>query len=104
MANLTRSEKKRIPVYDDPTQVQWGIVEFDYEKCSKCGMCVKACPASSLEMVDKQPRMTEKIECMMCSDCVAICPEGAITATRNFRYTGYYKTIGFGDLQKPRLQ
>jgi flavoprotein len=103
MANLTFSEKRRIPIYDDPAQVQYGVVEFDYEKCRQCGMCVKICPASTLEMVDNQPRITQTLECMMCSDCVAICPEGAIVAARNFRYTGRYKTIGFGDLQPPRL-
>jgi formate hydrogenlyase subunit 6/NADH:ubiquinone oxidoreductase subunit I len=54
-------------------------------------------------LIDKKPRMKQPIECMMCADCVAMCPEDAITATRNYRYTGYYKTIGFGNLQKPRL-
>lgn len=103
MAHLTRPEKRRIPIYDDPDQIQWGVVEFDHEKCNQCGLCIKICPTSTLEMVDKKPRMTEKIECMMCADCVAICPEDAIIATRNFRYTGCYKTLGSGDLQKPRL-
>lgn len=103
MANLTFSEKRRIPIYDDPAQVEFGIVEFDYKKCKNCGICVKICPASTLEMVDDKPRMTQKLECMMCSDCVAICPEQAITAVRNYRYTGRYKTLGFGNLQKPRL-
>jgi heterodisulfide reductase subunit A-like polyferredoxin len=103
MVNLTFSERRRIPIYDDPSQVEWGIVEFDYGKCSSCGMCAKICPSSALEMIDKKPRMKQPLECMMCSDCVAICPEEAITAIRNYRYTGYYKTIGFGNLQKPRL-
>ena len=103
MANLTFLEKRRVPIYDDPSQTEWGIVEFDYDKCSSCGMCVKICPASTLEMIDKKARMKQPLECMMCSDCVAICPEGAITATRNYRYTGRYKTIGSGALLKPRL-
>jgi ferredoxin len=103
MANLTFFEKRRIPIYDDPSQIEFGIVAFDYEKCVSCGMCVKVCPASTLEMIEKKPRMTQTLECMMCSDCVAVCPEGAITATRNFRYTGRYKTIEFGNLQLPRL-
>lgn len=103
MSNLTFSEKRRIPIYDDPTQVEWGVVEFDHEKCSSCGMCVKICPSSGLEMRDKEVRMKQPIECMMCSDCVAICPEAAIVAIRNFRYTGRYKTIGLGKLQEPRL-
>ena len=103
MANLTFSEKRRIPLYDDPSQVESGVVEFDHEKCSSCGMCVKICPASTLEMIDKIVRMKQPSECMMCSDCVAICPEDAIVAIRNYRYTGCYKTIGLGELQAPRL-
>ena len=103
MANLTFSEKRRIPLYDDPSQVEWGVVEFDHEKCCGCGMCVKICPSSTLEMMDQKVRMKQPVECMMCSDCVAICPEDAIVAIRNFRYTGRYKTIGFGELQAPRL-
>lgn len=103
MTNLTFFEKRRVPIYDDPSQVEQGIVEFDYEKCSSCGMCVKICPSSTLEMIEKKVRMKQPLECMMCSDCVAICPEGAITAIRNYRYTGRYKTIGSGALLKPRL-
>jgi formate hydrogenlyase subunit 6/NADH:ubiquinone oxidoreductase subunit I len=103
MTNLTFFEKRHVPIYDDPSQIEFGIVAFDYGKCVSCGMCVKVCPASTLEMVNKKPRMTKILECMMCSDCVAVCPEGAITATRNYRYTGRYKTIGFGNLQMPRL-
>lgn len=103
MANLTFLEKRRIPIYDDPSQVEMGIVEFDHDKCSSCGMCMKICPACTLEMIGKKVQMKQQIECMMCSDCVAICPEGAITATRSYRYTGYYKSIGLGNLQMPRL-
>jgi ferredoxin len=103
MTNLTWFEKRRIPIYDDPSQVVWGVVEFDYEKCSSCGICAKICPSSALVMEDKIVRMKQPGECMMCSDCVAICPNGAIAATRNYRYTGRYKTIGSGNLQAPRL-
>lgn len=103
MSYLSFLEKKRIPRYDDPAQVEWGMVGFDYDKCSGCGLCVKLCPTDTLIMVDKKVEMKEPIECMMCSDCVAFCPEDAITATRNYRYTGFYKTLGYGDLTMPRL-
>ena len=33
MANMTFSERRQIPIYDDPAQVEWGIVEFDHDKC-----------------------------------------------------------------------
>ena len=101
--NLTFFEKRRVPLYDDPNQTVMGVVEFDEKKCKGCGLCAKICPANTLEMVGKKARMKQQPECMACSDCVAICPEGAILATRNFRYTGRFKTIGVGELQKPCL-
>ena len=89
--------------YDDPSQIEWGIVAFDNEKCSSCGLCIKICPCDTLKMNDKKIKMKEIIECMACGDCVAFCPENAISLTRNYRYTGFCKTIGFGDLVLPRL-
>ena len=103
MSNISFSERRRVPIYDDPNQVEWGLVEFDHEKCSACGLCVKLCPSDAIIMEDKKLKMKEPVECMMCADCVAFCPEGAITATRNYRYTGFCKTIGYGDLTPPRL-
>ena len=103
MSNLSRSEKKRIPKYDDPSQVQMGLIEFDLEKCNGCGFCVKACPSDTIRLKNKKAKMTEPIECMACADCVAICPTGAITLVRSYRYTGRYKTIDQGELALPRL-
>ena len=59
MTNLTFFEKRRVPIYDDPSQVEQGLVEFDYEKCSSCGMCVKICPSSTLDMIEKKVRMKQ---------------------------------------------
>ena len=38
-------DRFRIPTYNDPTQMQFGIVEIDVEKCTGCGLCAGACPA-----------------------------------------------------------
>ena len=103
MSNLTFSERIHIPRYDDATEIEYGIVTFDNEKCTGCGLCVRACPANTLEMADKKARMKTPLECMACSDCTAICPEDAITMQRNYRYSGIYKMIGFGELSMPRL-
>ena len=103
MGYMTFKEKWRIPRYDDPNETQMGEIQFDDEKCSGCGMCVKACPADVIALKSGQAGVDGTIDCMACGDCVAICKEDAIRLTRNYRYSGFYKTIGYGDLTPPRL-
>lgn len=54
-------------------------VFFDRRKCTDCGVCVKFCPSSVLE-VDKQNRVFVKREeaCAGCRICVDKCPHDAI--------------------------
>lgn len=105
VAPLSSSEKRRVPRYDDPNQIEWGLVEVDPGKCNGCKLCVQVCPAGALEVVKKQCRMTQDpfAGCMMCADCQAVCPEGAITPAKPYRYTGYYKTIDHGELALPEM-
>lgn len=98
-------DRFRIPSYDDPEQMEFGIVEIDLEKCTGCGLCAGACAASAIEMVDKKPRVKQASEnaCAFCGDCVAICSVGAITMKRPFRFKGFYKTTDHGEDSPPRL-
>jgi NAD-dependent dihydropyrimidine dehydrogenase PreA subunit len=103
MSNLTFAERMHIPRYDDAAEIEYGIVMFDKEKCSGCGLCVKACPADTLELVDKKATMKTPIECMACGDCTTLCPDDAITLHKHYRYSGFCKTLGFGELTMPRM-
>ncbi len=103
MSKLSFSDRHKIPRYDDPKQIEMGVVEFDPGKCDGCGLCAKACPADAIVMSNKKAVLADRPECMACADCVAICSENAIRLVRNYRYTGIYKTIDQGELAPPRL-
>ncbi|GEM_PF-173148 len=102
---LPASERRRIPDFGDKSQVSPGIVSVDGKACTGCGLCVRACPASSLELVDKTACMVpvEHNECILCGACIAICPVGAVTAVEPPHFSGRFKEIDRGELAPPRL-
>jgi ferredoxin len=46
------------------------------DRCTACGLCVKACPVSNITLEGKRPRWG--MHCEDCCRCFNICPEGAI--------------------------
>jgi heterodisulfide reductase subunit A len=70
--------------------LQRGVVEIEPMtaevlplRCVACGLCVEACPASAIELVEARPfQMVAEINpalCKGCGVCVAACRGGAIT-------------------------
>jgi NAD-dependent dihydropyrimidine dehydrogenase PreA subunit len=51
-------------------------IAADREKCSRCGRCVKICPAQAVKM-DDWPVVEPKL-CESCQRCVGFCPAGAL--------------------------
>lgn len=98
-------ERLKIPRYDDSDAFEWGTVTVDQTTCSGCTLCIKVCPSNVLEMTEKKVHMKPVFldYCLMCGVCAAICPNNSITCKSGYRYSGMFKTIGFGDLMPPRL-
>jgi ferredoxin len=98
-------DRFRIPSYDDPQQMEFGVVEINLEKCTGCGLCAGACPAKALDMVARKPRTKKAPDnaCAFCGDCAAICPAGAIILKKPYRFSGFYKTLDEGESSPPRL-
>lgn len=44
-------------------------------KCTKCGVCAKACPAGAIPI--EAPNMTNTDLCISCMRCIHVCPAGA---------------------------
>jgi len=56
------------------------VIRVDLEKCTGCGMCVKACPFGAVQIKDKEAVIMEN--CTLCGACVKICPVEAIAIER----------------------
>ncbi len=81
-----------------------GLPEFDADKCTACGACVKACPKMLIELRKKWPKGRAvyvacsskdkgavamkacKASCIGCGKCVKACPFEAITVVNNVAY------------------
>lgn len=103
MGKLSFFEKIKIPKYNDPYQIEQGLIKFDKDRCTGCRLCIRACPACAIILDDNKAKMVDPPECMGCGDCVAICPENVIALVKSYRYTGRYKTIDQGKLEMPRI-
>lgn len=48
------------------------------ERCNGCGLCAEYCPGNAVELIDRQPQITEPGSCSYCGICEEICPQDAI--------------------------
>ena len=57
------------------------MIKVDQSVCTQCGLCVKVCPFTVLEMNEKCPSQIAGKEkaCLLCMHCVSICPTNAIS-------------------------
>jgi NADH-quinone oxidoreductase subunit F/NAD(P)H dehydrogenase (quinone)/NADP-reducing hydrogenase subunit HndC len=56
------------------------LVEFvvDQDRCKKCGICFKQCPADAVAWKKKEPAVIIKEKCIRCMTCITNCPFDAI--------------------------
>ena len=54
-------------------------IDKDEEKCTKCGVCKRVCPAQVNEVYEQKGGKIKTSQCMICARCVEMCPyEGTL--------------------------
>ena len=58
-------------------------IKFDYEICTRCGLCSKVCGSKRIVIrEDKLPFKIIEAGCNDCGHCIAVCPVNAVQNTR----------------------
>lgn len=52
--------------------------KVNQDKCVKCGICGKVCPAGIIKVEDHGPKLLFPNACLVCGQCVAVCPQEAL--------------------------
>ena len=113
MKKFSLKDRYTLPDYDDPNQMQTGVLDFDPEKCQECGLCVLLCPGGGI-LTDRVTKMElmhgersggkcgvpyMKIVrpgvtcCIACFDCGTVCPNSAISIKHNFNPGYFFKRL-----------
>jgi len=57
--------------------------KINKKECTQCGLCVKECPVSIIELRDfPQIKDGKEKNCIKCQHCLAVCPTGALSILR----------------------
>lgn len=64
-----------------------GRIDFDYNKCVSCGMCIKACPQQAIRLIESSRQLRPVVDnsrCILCFCCKEMCPYNAVSFTGLF--------------------
>ncbi len=63
-----------------PAKVCLALVEFhiDPEKCTGCGLCLKACDSGAISGEKKKPHKIDQSICVKCGKCITVCRQEAV--------------------------
>ncbi len=67
--------EKRCPAKRCAALLEFRVVE---EKCTKCGLCYKACPVDAIAWKKKELAVIDKEKCIQCLSCYSACRFDAI--------------------------
>jgi formate hydrogenlyase subunit 6/NADH:ubiquinone oxidoreductase subunit I len=57
-----------------------GQLVFDKATCVYCGVCVKKCPTSALQVIRAEKKwIIDRLRCINCNACVEVCPKKSLS-------------------------
>ncbi|MCS7103345.1 MAG: NADH-quinone oxidoreductase subunit I [Candidatus Korarchaeum sp.] len=70
-----------------------GMIEYDWDSCTKCSLCAMVCPADAMKMYvskeesEKEGKVVKRpginyTRCIFCGFCVDICPTDSLRFTK----------------------
>ena len=72
-------------------QVSLTRVKVDHEKCTDCGLCIKACPTQAAK--DRVLNKLFGADCFSCARCLNVCPQDAIRYDSVFSVKQIFLTL-----------
>ncbi len=87
-----------------PAGVHPGVMKFDHETCTKCGLCVQNCPFVCLENdAEDLPKMKEgNPGCFSCFNCMVVCPvDGCVEIVDTWHVDGPIFNKGWPEQKMP---
>ena len=65
------------------SKYSWFKMRVDESKCIKCGLCMKNCKTSCINVQKGEAVTMDYTRCVDCGNCENICPKGAISFTNS---------------------
>ena len=63
------------------SKYSWFKMRVDESKCIKCGLCMKNCKTSCINVQKDEAITMDYTRCVDCGECEIVCPKGAISFT-----------------------
>ncbi|MCR4716330.1 MAG: 4Fe-4S dicluster domain-containing protein [Lachnospiraceae bacterium] len=70
-----------------------GHIEIEIDQCIGCGLCVRACPCSTLSVDKLKGTWTiDRFDCIVCGYCVEKCPKNCLYVKQGYQEPGADKS------------